>query len=67
MRKRNLLRMGFYASLSILCIDLTVIFWPYISTYYFLQIAGLFIGIIGSLFFGMALAAKPAKEDMKDQ
>ena len=66
MRKQNLLRIGFYASLTILVFDLVVTFWPYISSFYFLRVAGMLIGITGSIFFGMALAANPPEEEKEE-
>ena len=64
MRKLRWLRLGFYGSLTLLLISLAVLLWPYLSNFYFLQMAGLTLGIIGSTFFGMAMVANsPEKEE----
>ena len=62
MNKLNWIRLGFYASLSLLLLSAVVMIWPYVTGYY-LQVTGLAAGIIGSTFFGMALAAQQSQEN----
>ena len=56
MSKLHRLRLGLYFSLFMLLVSLGRLVWPFIDLDYFLQMAGLMLGVIGTAFFAMALA-----------
>ena len=56
MKGRKLFRSGLYLCLLLFFGSLAILFWPMVQTPKFWLTTGIIIGMVGSLFFGIASA-----------